>query len=158
MHAPPNLYIRPVADEADWEQAKAIRQRVFVEEQRCPPQEEWDAYDETSRHFIGLEAGTPVATARWRVAVYEEKPVAKLERFAVLPACRGRGYGRDLVRYVMRDAEHAGFDTLLLNAQAHLENFYAGLGFVSDGARFEEAGLPHVRMVRRAQKERVAGG
>ena len=128
--------------------ARTIRQRVFVEEQACPPEEEWDEYDETSRHFLGSVEGRPVATARWRTAVYGERIVAKLERFAVLPAYRGRGFGRLLVQYLVRDAQRAGFGCYLLHAQAYLEAFYASLGFRSLEERFMEAGIPHVKMIR----------
>jgi predicted GNAT family N-acyltransferase len=143
------MEFKPVRDAAEWALVKQIRQRVFVEEQACPPEEEWDAYDEASRHFLGLAGGVPAATARWRTTVHDAEIVAKLERFAVLPAYRGRGHGRALVGYVMDDARRAGFRTFLLHAQAHLAAFYASLGFEPFGAPFEEAGIPHVRMIRR---------
>jgi predicted GNAT family N-acyltransferase len=92
--------------------------------------------------------GTPVATARWRAVTHDDAIVAKLERFAVLPAHRGNGYGHALVEAVLDDARRAGFDTFLLHAQAHLEDWYASFGFRSTGRRFEEAGIPHVEMVR----------
>lgn len=149
MPHPPPLRIHPVASETDWEQAKMIRQRVFVEEQTCPPEEEWDVYDETSRHVLARIGDEPVGTARWRTVPYEEQLVAKLERFAVLPAHRGHGYGRRLVEWVMEDARRAGFTTFVLHAQAYLEAFYQSLGFESLDERFMEAGIPHVKMVRR---------
>jgi predicted GNAT family N-acyltransferase len=142
------MRIRPVESETDWEHAKAIRIRVFIEEQDCPPEEEWDTWDATSRHVLGTVDGEPVATARWRTVADDETLVAKLERFAVLPAHRGQGYGRQLVRYVMRDAQQAGFDRFMLHAQAHLEDFYARFGFESVGEPFTEAGIPHVKMVK----------
>lgn len=141
------LRIHPIEDNTDWEHAKAIRQRVFVEEQQCPPEEEWDAHDATSRHVLGIVEDTPVATARWRTVPYDDALAAKLERFAVLPNYRGRGYGRQLVAYVLHDAQRAGFDRFVLHAQAHLEDFYAGFGFERIGAPFTEAGIPHVKMV-----------
>lgn len=141
------FHIHPVRNEAEWEHARRIRERVFIEEQGCPPEEEWDGYDEVSRHFLGWLEAVPIATARWRVVPFQERLVAKLERFAVLPAYRGQGYGRALVQYVMADAQRAGFSALLLHAQAHLERFYERLGFRSTGYRFLEAGIPHVQMV-----------
>jgi predicted GNAT family N-acyltransferase len=146
-----SFQIKPVESEAEWEQAKAIRTRVFIEEQDCPPEEEWDGWDETSRHVLGLIDETPIATARWRTVPYHQELVAKLERFAVLPDYRGAGYGRALVRYVIDDAEQAGFSTLVLHAQAHLEDFYASFGFETVGEPFDEAGIRHVKMVRRAE-------
>lgn len=143
------MQIKPVENEAEWEQAKAIRRRVFIEEQNCPPEEEWDGFDEASRHVIGRVDGQAAATARWRAVPYEEEIAAKLERFAVLPTYRGRGYGRRLVRHVLGDARRAGFVTFVLHAQAHLEDFYASFGFARVGAPFTEAGIPHVKMVKR---------
>lgn len=141
------MQIRPVASDAEWAQARAIRTRVFIEEQACPPEEEWDAYDDVSRHFLGLVDGRVVATARWHAAFYEGRAVAKLERFAVLPDARGHGYGRSLVAHLIDDARRAGFDTLLIHAQAHLEAFYRSFGFQTASAPFDEAGIPHVRMI-----------
>ena len=147
------MQIRPVESEADWEHAKMIRTRVFIDEQDCPPEEEWDAWDATSRHVLGTVDGEPVATARWRTVADDETIVAKLERFAVLPAHRGEGYGQQLVDYLLRDAQRAGFDHFMLHAQAHLEDFYASFGFESVGERFMEAGISHVKMVKPGTSE-----
>jgi predicted GNAT family N-acyltransferase len=151
-----SMQVRPVENESDWEHAKAIRERVFIEEQDCPPEEEWDQWDATSRHVLGTVDGEPVATARWRTVVDGETIVAKLERFAVLPAHRGEGYGQQLVDYVLRDARQAGFGQFMLHAQAHLEDFYASFGFASVGERFVEAGIPHVKMVKPGAPETAA--
>lgn len=140
--------IRPVLSSADWEAAKEIRTVVFIDEQACPPEEEWDGHDDTSRHLLGWADDQPVATARWRTVPHDAHLVAKLERFAVLPAHRGRGYGRALVQATMHDAEQAGFQDQILHAQAHLEAFYASMGFTATERRFMEAGIAHVEMVR----------
>jgi predicted GNAT family N-acyltransferase len=144
--------ITPVRRDAEWEKARAIRTKVFVEEQDCPPDEEWDGHDETSRHVLGWVDGEAVATARWRTVPHDENIVAKLERFAVLPSHRGQGHGTQLVHSVLEDARRAGFDTFLVHAQAHLENWYEELGFESTGRTFEEVGIPHVEMVRQEEE------
>lgn len=147
--------VRPVTTEADWQAARRIRQRVFVEEQACPPEEEWDAFDtpeargRTGHHLLGLVDGVPVAVARWRPVEYDGVGMAKLERFAVLPAWRGRGLGRAMVAAALRAAQAAGFDAFVLHAQAHLQGLYASFDFEPVGDAFEEAGIPHVKMVRR---------
>lgn len=142
------MHIRPVQDGTDWAHVKAIRTRVFIEEQACPPEEEWDAFDDISRHVIGRVDGRPAATARWRTVPFDGKLAAKLERFAVLPEYRGRGYGRDLVAYVIEDARRAGFSLFVMHAQAHLEAFYRSFGFEPVGEPFSEAGIPHIKMKR----------
>jgi len=143
------MEIVPVRTDANWTAARSIRERVFIEEQDCPPEEEWDGHDETSRHVLGRVDGESVATARWRTVPHDDEIVAKLERFAVLPAYRDEGYGSALVRYVLEDARQAGFGVFLVHAQAHLEDWYRKFGFRSTGRTFEEVGIPHVEMVRR---------
>lgn len=142
------LEVRPLAGAEDWRRAMAIRQRVFVEEQACPPEEEFDGLDPACRHVLGWIGNDAVATARWRIVPWEGGRAAKLERFAVLAAHRGRGHGRTLVEHVVTAAGAAGFPVAVIHAQAQLERFYAGFGFVRRGEPFVEAGIPHVRMVR----------
>ena len=141
------MNIAPIQSEDDWQAARRIREQVFIDEQDCPPEEEWDGHDETSRHVLGRVEGAAVATARWRAVPHGDEIVAKLERFAVLASHRGQGYGTQLVERVLDDARRAGFDTFLLHAQAHLEDWYTDLGFESTGRTFEEVGIPHVEMI-----------
>ncbi len=146
--------VERIETEAAWQAARRIRQRVFVEEQACPPEEEWDAWDapeargQTCHHLLGVLDGAPIATARWRPVAREGRTAAKLERFAVLPEARGQGLGRALVAATIREAQAAGHRTFVLYAQTHLESFYAAFGFVPVGEAFEEAGIPHLAMVR----------
>lgn len=145
------LRIAPVESRDAWQAAKAIRRRVFIEEQDCPPEEEFDGHDAESRHLLGrASGGEAVAVARWRaVRLDGGTPAARLERFAVVPERRGNGYGRALVRRAIEEAERAGLPAQVVHAQAHLEDFYANFGFERRGEPFEEVGIPHVEMVRR---------
>ncbi|UUS56996.1 GNAT family N-acetyltransferase [Acinetobacter sp. YH16040_T] len=51
-----------------WEQlasaARPIREQVFILEQQISPEDEWDAEDEISLHFIVHDGIKAVATAR----------------------------------------------------------------------------------------------
>jgi predicted DCC family thiol-disulfide oxidoreductase YuxK/predicted GNAT family N-acyltransferase len=141
-----------VADESRWRLAEAIRQRVFVEEQACPPAEEWDEHDAGARHLLawlegeGLGGGSPegaVGTARWRVLADGS---AKLERFAVVPEARGCGVGAALVAATLADARTHGCSTFVLHAQVQASGLYRRFGFVADEGIFIEAGIEHVRM------------
>ncbi|MEM6785512.1 MAG: GNAT family N-acetyltransferase [Bacteroidota bacterium] len=130
-----------------WGAARQIRHDVFVVEQACPPEEEWDAYDAVATHLLGIVDAHPAATARWRVVDTSGGPAAKLERFAVLEAFRGRGLGRALVAATLADAEAAGHRRFAMHAQAHLAAFYAQFGFRRTGPEFDEVGISHVTMV-----------
>lgn len=134
------ITVRKASSAADLEHVYAIRKRVFVEEQHCPPELEY-AHEEQSTHFVALFQSAPCGAARWRRT---DKGV-KLERFAVLPEYRNKGVGGALVRAVLADLPDK--DSLVyLNAQVSAESFYQAFGFVPVGERFEEAGIMHQQM------------
>ncbi len=134
-------------EDPEWKLVRAIRSKVFVEEQGCPPEEEMDEHDAHSRHYLGRVDDRPVAAARWRSVEYDGSTVAKLERFAVLEDDRGRGYGTRMVNHLIEAARKAGYETLVLHAQSHLEAYYSSFGFERIGEPFVEAGIRHIKMV-----------
>ena len=149
--------IAPALLDDDWLLVRTIRQAVFVEEQACPAEEEWDAHDardrrgQTTHHLLARVDGQGAGCARWRAvgdAATRQVREAKLERFAVMPTHRGTGVGRALVARAIADATAAGFTRLVLHAQAHLEIWYASFGFETVGEPFWEAGIEHVKMER----------
>ena len=160
MPAPPGLVVREATSDADWAAVRAVRQAVFVEEQACPPDEEWDAHDAPERrgrethHLLALRpapprpggAAEPVGCARWRAVEADAGGAAKLERFAVVRPARGRGVGRALVAWALADARAAGHRRFVLHAQTHVAPLYAAFGFVPEGDTFDEAGIEHVKM------------
>lgn len=148
-----DLHIRLVENDDDWQSVVRIRTVVFIGEQACPPEEEWDDFDEpearfsSCRHFLGRWNGVDVAVARWHETSFNGQPAAKLERFAILEEARGHGFGRAMIEHLMTDAQTHGFDTLMLHAQAYLKRLYASLGYAQVGEPFDEAGIPHIKMV-----------
>ena len=123
-----------------------IRFTVFVEEQNVPADIEYDEFEETSHHYLLLEDGVGAATCRWR----ETNNGVKLERFAVLPEYRGKGFGEALVKRLLDDVLPFG-KSVYLHSQERVLGFYEKLGFVAKGERFEEAGIWHKVMVYRSQ-------
>ncbi|MFN3597421.1 MAG: GNAT family N-acetyltransferase [Rubricoccaceae bacterium] len=154
MTRPDAPAITPVVTDADWQAVVAIRTAVFIVEQRCPPEEEWDAYDapevrgRQAHHLLARVRAVPAGTARWYVRQDAEDAAGLvwMGRFAVLPPYRGRGVGRALVAQALADARTAGYSRFALHAQAHLAAFYAAFGFVAEGTPFDEVGIPHVKM------------
>jgi predicted GNAT family N-acyltransferase len=126
--------------------AGAIRQAVFVDEQKIPAEMEWDAADESCLHAVAFNRfGQALATGR----LLEHVPgVAKIGRMAVLRSMRGGRIGREVLDALMRSAKAQGFGEVLLHAQLSAAGFYTRAGFVQRGAAFEEAGIGHVEMVR----------
>jgi ElaA protein len=64
------------------------------------------------------------------------------------PAARGSGLGRELVARGIALAQqlHPGH-AIRIGAQAHLERFYAGFGFVTVSEPYDEDGIMHIDML-----------
>lgn len=143
MPGPKKTVVKKVSEQADLDKVFAIRREVFVGEQQCPPELEWEHEDE-SVHFLATVDGEPAGASRWR----RTDKGYKLERFAVLRKFRGLGVGQELVRTVLADLP-ADADYIYLNAQIQAMGLYGKFGFVAEGSQFEEAGIQHFKMVKR---------
>lgn len=126
------------------EYAFSIRHKVFVVGQNCPEDLEYE-FEEESTHFLLLENGNPLATARHRKT---EKGV-KLERFAVLENARGKGFGMQILQAILHDLEDEKA-LKYMHAQEQVIPFYEKVGFIKEGDLFEEAGIMHYKMVYKA--------
>jgi predicted GNAT family N-acyltransferase len=140
---PKTIEVKRVTDPADLEKVFAIRREVFVVEQDCPPELEWENED-VSNHFLASVGGVPAGVSRWR----KTDKGYKLERFAVLKNFRGAGVGQALVEAVLADLP-ADADYVYLHAQVQAVTLYERFGFVKTGPEFEEAGIRHYKMVRK---------
>ena len=134
----------------DWsdlgQAAAAVRTEVFVEEQGIPAALEWDDADSGCTHALAENRfGAAVGTAR---LLEQPGGVAKIGRMAVRRGLRGCGIGRLLLEALTAAARERGYAEVLLHAQLTAEAFYRAAGFRRRGEPFEEAGLPHVEMVR----------
>jgi YbgC/YbaW family acyl-CoA thioester hydrolase len=126
--------------------AQAIRTAVFVQEQKIPAEMEWDAADESCTHAVAYNRfGMPLGTGR----LLEHVPgVAKIGRMAVSQTMRGSRIGRAVLDGLMQAARERADREVILHAQMTAAPFYARAGFTQRGPIFEEAGIPHVEMVR----------
>jgi YbgC/YbaW family acyl-CoA thioester hydrolase len=126
--------------------ARQVRTEVFLQEQKIPVEMEWDEADETAVHAVAYNRlGMPVATGR----LLQHAPgVARIGRMAVSRVLRGAHLGRDILLALMQAAGQRGDHEVLLHAQRSAEGFYARLGFMPQGAPFDEAGIPHIEMVK----------
>jgi YbgC/YbaW family acyl-CoA thioester hydrolase len=126
--------------------AGGIRTEVFVKEQNIPEDMEWDDADQTCTHAVAYNRfGMPLATGR----MLEHVPgVAKIGRMAVLKQMRQSGVGRSVLDALTGSAKEQGYQEALLHAQVSASPFYARAGFATRGTLFEEAGIPHVEMIK----------
>lgn len=130
---------------ADWQKdnvdLRRIREAVFIAEQAVPPEQEWDADDVEAVHFLALEDGYAIGTARLLAD-------GQIGRVAVLRDWRGMNVGDALMQAVLAEAERRGLREQKLTAQVHATRFYERLGFEVVSEEFLEAGIPHVDMLR----------
>ena len=131
-----------ITDKDKAEHAFAIRQKVFVDEQKVSREEEYDAYEAIATHYLALVNDIPAGTARWRVTDHG----VKLERFAVLPDFRNRGVGAVLVNTVLQAVLPLD-KKIYLHSQVSAMKLYAKAGFSPEGELFYEANIPHYKMV-----------
>lgn len=128
------------------EQVYRIRRQVFVDEQKFSAEEEFDAFEQSARHFLAVHRNddSPAGAARWR----ETAKGIKLERFCVLPEFRGQGAASALVEGLIADIGKLkpGARRIYLHAQLQAEPFYMKTGFRREGDEFMECGVAHVAM------------
>jgi len=130
----------------EFEDALALRKRVFVEEQDVPLDREVDGRDPEATHFLVCEGGKPVATAR--VREYDGSAL-KVERVAVDHERRGEGFGDAVMNAVESYGREENHDRLVLDAQVPVVGFYERRGYaVQDDEPFDDAGIPHRRMAK----------
>jgi YbgC/YbaW family acyl-CoA thioester hydrolase len=123
--------------------ARTLRGAVFVEELGLPAVLREDADDRAALHALALNRfGVPVATARLQI----EDGRARVSRVAVPATLRSSGLGRTLMNALLGAARERGAREVLLTSQASAVGFYQRGGFSTQGAPFDEAGVPHQAM------------
>lgn len=132
-----------VYTEQEFQAIYAIRKQVFILEQQCPPELEFENED-VSHHFLALINNTPAGTCRWR----RTENGVKCERFAVLKQYRSLSVGSHLLEKLLSDIP-ADENYIYLHAQVQAMGLYKKFGFLPEGNLFEEAGIDHYKMVLR---------
>lgn len=124
-----------------------LRSDVFVVEQDCPYLD-LDGRDlEPEAVQVWAESaedpGSPLGTLR--ILQEPDGSTQRIGRVVVTPQQRGQGLVAELMRaalQIVRDRP------CVLDAQAHLADWYGRFGFTPAGPGFLEDGIPHVPMAR----------
>ncbi len=138
-----DIGVRLARTTADRSACLDLRREVFIAEQGVSEADEWDGLDDGALHFLAVEEGRPVGTARMR---WMPGGQAKAERVAVVATRRHRGVGRLLMEAVVAQAAAGGATRVVLGAQVSAIPFYERLGWTADGPVFDDAGIPHRHM------------
>jgi ElaA protein len=133
-----------IAQTRDITLCRALRRRVFIDEQGVSEADELDDLDAVAIHLLARDEGQAIGSARLLV----QGEVGKIGRVCVLAHARGRGIGAALIRHaVQRFRTVAGVTSVKLGAQTHALGFYQALGFHAVGEVYDDAGIAHRDMV-----------
>jgi ElaA protein len=122
-----------------------LRCAVFIVEQEAAYLDiDGRDLEPATRHVWVERAGRPVAYLR---VLDETDGLLRVGRVVVAKEARGSGVASRLMAAAL---EIVGDRPSVLDAQAHLADFYARFGYAVSGAGFVEDGIPHVPMARAA--------
>lgn len=141
------LCLKPVVTANDAIKMLDIRHKVFVDGQNIKYSDEVveSEENEAKSYLITLDEKA-IGTIRYRIVDKEYK----IERFAILEEYRGKGYGKEAFNFFTEQIA-ADFNpcTITLNAQIQLFDFYKTFGFEPVGDKFIEAGIEHIKMIKK---------
>jgi predicted GNAT family N-acyltransferase len=104
----------------------AIRSAVYMGEQHCPFEEEFDGNDFSATHLICHRGQEPVGCMRVRYFA----DFAKLERLAVRHESRNVGIASRIVDAAIELCRKKGYHTLYAHSQKRLLSFWEKRGFI----------------------------
>jgi predicted GNAT family N-acyltransferase len=129
----PYVSVRVARTIDDFMRAAVIRGAVFIGEQKCPYDEEFDGNDFTATHLIGFVGNEPAGCLRIRYF----SDFAKLERLVVRKEFRSLGVARQLVGAGVEFCQTKGYTRMCTYAQKSLVKFWGKCGFAISGAPCE---------------------
>lgn len=103
----------------------SVRSAVYMAEQECPFEEEFDGNDISGTHLLGYVGDEPAGCIRIRYFA----DFAKMERLAVRKEFRTTRLSIQLARASIELARMKGYRLLYAHAQKRLVNFYTRFGF-----------------------------
>jgi predicted GNAT family N-acyltransferase len=103
----------------------SLRSAVYIGEQECPYEEEFDGNDLSATHLIGYVGDEPAGCLRIRYFA----DFAKVERLAVRKEYRNSRLAFQLVRATVELCRKKGYRRLYGHAQKRLVNFWSRFGF-----------------------------
>jgi predicted GNAT family N-acyltransferase len=142
---PEGLSVKVARTFDDLMRVVSIRSAVYVGEQECPYDEEYDGNDMSGTHLLGFVGNEPAGCTRIRFFA----DFAKIERLAVRKEFRHTRLSFQLVRASMELARMKGYKVLYCHVQRHMVNFNARFGFriLEDRPRFVFSDYDYVEMV-----------
>ena len=128
----------------DFNLIQTVRYSVFTLEQGVSREIDIDGKDPHCIHFLAeTNSGDPIGCARLA-------PSGRVGRVAVVKKWRRHGIGGKIMNCLINHSELLKMPKTYLHSQLTVVAFYESLGYKSEGSVFNEADIPHVLMVRKA--------
>jgi predicted GNAT family N-acyltransferase len=129
----------------DMMRVMTIRSAVYIAEQACPYEEEFDGNDFTATHLIGYVGEEPAACLRIRYFA----DFAKVERLAVRREFRKTRISVQISKAAIELCRAKGYRRIYAHAQKRLLNFFDRLGFrpLEGGREFVFSDFDYVEIV-----------
>jgi len=138
-------------DELSGKQIYAIlqaRNEVFVLEQNCVYRD-MDEIDFTALHVTAWTEANKIAAYLRITAPHTCYPEPSLGRVITTADFRGQGMGRQLMLEGLKRLEaQYPMQSVRINAQAYLQNFYQSFGFHPVSDPYLEDGIYHIEMLK----------
>ena len=131
-----------ISGNEDLSEPFALRREVFIEEQKCPEDEEFDNYDAQALHLMVYVDEMPAAVGR----IWHNGAGFRIGRLAVKKEYRGQKIGDLALRLLIYKAFSSGAKEINISAQTYIVPLYKKFGFKEQGGEYVEAGIPHVAM------------
>lgn len=121
-----------------------MRMEIFILEQRSFYLD-LDGQDQTAMHFLGMNQGNLVAYGR--LSINSSQNSSLIRRVAVHKDFRKNQLGTVLMHKMLNYIDtHSHLQTIALDAQYHLQNFYEKFGFRVVGEPYDDGGVLHIKM------------
>jgi len=149
--APGEIGVTLARDFEDLLRVASIRAAVYIGEQECPYEEEFDGNDLAATHLLGYVGHEPAGCLRVRYFA----DFAKIERLAIRAEFRKTRTAFQLVRAGFQLCRRKGYTRIYGHSQKRLVNFWSRFGFrVMEGGRnFTFSDFDYVEIVADVERD-----
>lgn len=122
-----------------------LRQDIFIIEQDCI-YDDIDNIDPDSEHIF-LKNNDQILAYSRIVPAGKKFACPSIGRIVVNKTYRGKGYGKEIIQRSLKILSERNADTVLIEAQSHLQAFYKSLGFKKVSDIYSVDGISHIKMM-----------
>jgi len=123
-----------------------LRQDIFIIEQDCV-YDDIDGLDEICEHLLMMNDANLLVGYLRIVPGGKKFSETSIGRIAIRKEFRGKSLGKKLIEEGLKITAAAQEDSVRIEAQAHLEQYYSKIGFRTVSEVYDLDGIPHLQMI-----------